>query len=114
MSIRPPPNSDLAVLPSPHSTSVALKEQYRLQMAMERQHGESAGDESLTLTDLVRIVLKHKWTLLMAIVLACAVAGVRTLLTTPIYRSTVVLQIERAAPPVVRFNNEMEQYQGYV
>ncbi len=85
-----------------------------LQTALERQHEEQAGDESLTLTDLLHIVLKHKWTLLIVILLACAVAGVRTLLSTPIYRSTVVLQIERVAPAVVRFNNDMDQYQGYV
>ena len=107
-------NADIPVLPQPPSTTIALQQPYRLQTALERHHDEQAGDESLTLTDLLHIVLKHKWTLLIVILLACAVAAVRTLLSTPIYRSTVVLQIERAAPPVVRFNNEMDQYQGYV
>ncbi len=113
MSIRHPLNANISVLPPP-SAAVALQQPYRLQTALERQHEEQAGDESLTLTDLLRIVLKHKWTLLVVILLACAVAAVRTLLSTPIYRSTVVLQIERVAPPVVRFNNDMDQYQGYV
>ena len=113
MSFRPPLNADLSVLPPPHSTSLALQQPYRLQTTLERQREEQSGDESLTLTDLLHIVLKHKWTLLMVMLLACAVATVRTLLSTPIYRSTAVLQIERVAPPVVRFN-EMDQYQGYV
>ncbi len=98
MSNRQPLNADIPVLPPPPSTALALQQPYRLQTALERQHEEQAGDESLTLTDLLRIVLKHKWTLLVVILLACAVAAVRTFLSTPIYRSTVVLQIERVAP----------------
>ncbi len=52
--------------------------------------------------------------MLIVILLACAVAAVRTFLSTPIYRSTAVLQIERVAPSVVRFNNEVDQDQGSV
>ena len=114
MSNRQPLNADIPVLPPPHGTALALQQPYRLQTALERQHEEQAGDESLTLTDLLHIVLKHKWTLLVVILLACAVAAVRTFLSTPIYRSTVVLQIERVAPSVVRFNNDVDQDQGYV
>jgi capsular exopolysaccharide synthesis family protein len=114
MSFRPPLNADISVLPPPHSTSLAVQQPYRLQTTLERQREEQAGDESLTLTDLLHIVLKHKWTLLMVMLVACAVATVRTLLSTPIYRSTAVLQIERVAPPVVRFSSDMDQYQGYV
>jgi succinoglycan biosynthesis transport protein ExoP len=112
MSNRQHLNANITVVP-PHS-ALAFQQPYRLQPALERPDEEQAGDESLTLTDLLHIVLKHKWTLLIVILLACAVAAVRTLLSTPIYRSTVVLQIERVAPPVVKFNNDMDQYQGYV
>lgn len=90
--------------------AIALRQPYRLQTAVERQHEEQATDDSLTLTDLLRIVLKHKWTLLTVIVLACAVAAVRTFLSTPIYRSTVILQIERA-PRVVSFNTDVDREQ---
>lgn len=91
--------------------AVALRQPYRLQTAVERQQEDQITDESLTLTDLLRIVLKHKWTLLTVILLACAVAAVRTFLSTPIYRSTVILQIERVAPRVVSFNNEVDREQ---
>lgn len=91
--------------------AVALRQPYRLQTAIERQQEEQITDESLTLTDLLRIVLKHKWTLLTVIVLACAVAAVRTFLSTPIYRSTVILQIDRAAQRVVSFNNDVDREQ---
>lgn len=91
--------------------AVALRQPYRLQTAIERQQEDQVTDESLTLTDLLRIVLKHKWTLLTVIVLACAVATVRTFLSTPIYRSTVILQIDRAAQRVVSFNNDVDREQ---
>src|SRR5512140_352018 len=115
MSNRPPLNADMPDSPPLLLRSaLALQQPYRLQSALERQLEEQADDESLTPTDLFQIVLKHKWTLLVVILLACAVAAVRTLLSTPIYRSTVVLQIERVAPPVVKFNNDMDpQFQGY-
>ena len=51
--------------------AIALRQPYRLQTAIERQQEDQITDESLTLTDLLRIVLKHKWTLLTVIVLAC-------------------------------------------
>jgi succinoglycan biosynthesis transport protein ExoP len=92
--------------------ALALHQPYRLQTALERQQEEQVTDESLTLTDLIRIVLKHKWTLLIVIFLACSVAAVRTFLSTPIYRSTVILQIERVAPRVVSFNNEADPAQA--
>jgi polysaccharide biosynthesis transport protein len=94
-------------LPPAANTAVALHQPYRLQTAIERQNEEQAADESLTLSDLLRIVLKHKWILLTVIVLACAVAAIRTFLSTPLYRSTVILQIERVAPRVVSFNNDV-------
>ena len=92
--------------------ALAVRQPYRLQTSFERQQEEQGTDESLTLTDLLRIVLKHKWTLLIVIFLACSVAAVRTFLSTPIYRSTVILQIERVAPRVVNFNNEADPEQA--
>jgi succinoglycan biosynthesis transport protein ExoP len=93
--------------PSPRGNAVALRGGYQLQLpghTAPEEHGDS-----IQLIDLLRIVLKHKWTLLMVLVVAAGIAGIRTLLQTPIYRSTVTLQIERVAPRVVNFNNEVEQ-----
>jgi polysaccharide biosynthesis transport protein len=96
----------------PHpNTAVALRQPYRLQTAVERQHEEQATDDSLTLTDLLRIVLKHKWTLLTVVLLACGAALIKSFLSVPLYRSTVILQIERAAPRVVSFNNDADMDQ---
>ncbi|RYH31354.1 MAG: exopolysaccharide biosynthesis protein, partial [Alcaligenaceae bacterium] len=90
------------------NTAVALRQPYRLQTAVEQQREDQAADDTLDLKDLLRIVLKHKWTLLTVIVLACAVAAVRTFLSTPLYRSTAIVQIDTTAPRVVTFNNDMD------
>jgi capsular exopolysaccharide synthesis family protein len=91
------------------ANELAVRQPWQLQPALPRQEEEQLGDDSLTLTDIGRIVLKHKWTLLLVIAIACAVAAIRTFLSTPIYRSTVILQIDRATPRVVRFENDPEQ-----
>ncbi|MBC5781708.1 polysaccharide biosynthesis tyrosine autokinase [Ramlibacter sp. USB13] len=91
------------------SNELAVRQSYQLQTGLARPEEEHVADDSLTLTDIGRIILKHKWTLLVVIALACTAAVVRTLLSTPIYRSTVILQIDRASPRVVRFENDPEQ-----
>lgn len=101
----PPENLPGPAMPRGHA--VALRGAYALQLP-----GQTAPEEqgdSIQLVDLLRIVLKHKWTLLMVLVVAAGIAGIRTLLETPIYRSTVTLQVERVAPRVVNFNNDLEQ-----
>jgi succinoglycan biosynthesis transport protein ExoP len=91
------------------ANELAVRQPYQVQTALARQEEEQLADDAITLKDLGRIVLKYKWTLLLVIALACTVAAIRTFLSTPIYRSTVILQIERATPRVVRFENDPEQ-----
>jgi hypothetical protein len=57
MSNRQHLNANITVVP-PHS-ALAFQQPYRLQPALERPDEEQAGDESLTLTDLLHIVLKQ-------------------------------------------------------
>jgi succinoglycan biosynthesis transport protein ExoP len=95
------------------ANELALRQPFQMQAgALARHEEEQAGDDSLTLTDIGRIVLKHKWTLLLVVLLACAVAAVRTFLSTPVYRSSVILQIDAASPRVVRFEKDPEQERG--
>ncbi|HYE40571.1 MAG TPA: Wzz/FepE/Etk N-terminal domain-containing protein, partial [Ramlibacter sp.] len=90
-------------------SEVALRQSHELQALLARPEEEHGGDDSLTLTDIGRIVLKHKWTLLVVVLLAVSAAAIRTFLSTPVYRSTVVLQIDRVSPRVVRFDADPEQ-----
>jgi len=97
---------------APGMTELAVRQPYYLSTAISEQSQDAPTDDSLTLTTLLRILYKHKWVLLLVMVLSAAVAGVRTLLSTPVYRSTVTLQIERAAPRVITFNTD-EQDTGW-
>lgn len=94
---------------APAAGAVALREAYELQVGYGRPEEEPFAGDSLTLKDLGRIVLKYKWTLLLVIGMALMAAAVKTFLSTPVYRSTVILQIDRATPRVVRFENDPEQ-----
>lgn len=98
-----------SALVAPAAGEVALRQGYQLQTQLGRSEEEQVGDDALTLTDIGRIVLKHKWTLLLVISLACLIAAVKTFLSTPVYRSTVILQIDKSAPRVVRFEKDPEQ-----
>src|SRR6478752_347847 len=106
------PRATINHVPSAN-TAIALHQPYRIQTAVERQAEEQSTDNSLTVGDLLRIVQKHKWTLLAVVLLACTVSTVRTFLSTPIYRSTTVLQIERQAPRVVSFGNDADRDPGW-
>lgn len=97
------------VVGAPAAGAVALREAYELQVGYGRPEEEPFAGDSLTLKDLGRIVLKYKWTLLLVIGMALMAAAVKTFLSTPVYRSTVILQIDRATPRVVRFENDPEQ-----
>jgi polysaccharide biosynthesis transport protein len=86
-----------------HATELALRQPYMLQATLDRQHEEEDDAAALTLSDLLGIVLKHKWTLLLVVLVSTGIAGINTFLLKPTYRATTVLQIERAAARVVDF-----------
>ncbi|QJW83705.1 hypothetical protein HK414_05600 [Ramlibacter terrae] len=92
------------------ANELALRQPHQLQLGgAVRPDEDPVGDDSLTLTDIGRIVYKHKWTLLPVIALGATVAAVRTFLSTPVYRSSVILQIEQVTPRVVQFQNDPDQ-----
>lgn len=102
--------SALQRAPRSANTAIAMPHPYSLQVGGgEAAPTDDPTSNALTLTDLLRIVLKHKWTLLLVLLLGAGVSAVRTLLSTPVYRSTVTLQIEKAAPRVVNFANDADQ-----
>lgn len=101
------PSANLPGPATPRQTAVALRHSYQLQTAVGTGE-DDGGSDALHLVDLLRIVLKHKWTLLAVVLVAGMFSGVRTLLQTPIYRSTVTIQVERVAPRVMSFNNDAD------
>jgi polysaccharide biosynthesis transport protein len=87
------------------TTDLALRQPYLLQTALERQSEDEDDASALTLSDLLGMVLKHKWTLLLVILVSTSIAGINTFLLRPTYRATAVIQIERAPARIVDFKN---------
>ena len=62
-----------------------------------------ADDEAIHFRDLWRVVVKRKWVVIAVFLIVLATALVATMMTTPIYRATITLKIEREASKVVDF-----------
>ncbi len=86
---------------------------YLLESTAER---EENGDE-LSLLDALQILARRKWTILTCLFITVVAVVTATFLMTPIYRSTLTLQIEREPPKIVQYQssveNETDAYQGY-
>ena len=92
-------------LPQRGGTDLVLRQPYLLQTALDRQADDEDDASALTLSDLLGMVLKHKWTLLLVVLFSTGIAGINTFLLRPTYRATTVLQIERAPARIVDFKN---------
>ncbi|MGH8586420.1 MAG: GumC family protein [Gammaproteobacteria bacterium] len=69
----------------------------------ETSYGESEADEGLDLRGYWRVLVKRKWTVLVFFCITVALTATATFLTTSIYRATTMLQIDREAPKVVKY-----------
>jgi polysaccharide biosynthesis transport protein len=101
---------DFDTIPSPlpnagAGTALALRQPYMLQTGLERALEDESDENALTLADLLHIVMKHKWTLLLVMMLSLGVAAVHTFLLRPTYRATVVLQIDKPPARIVEFSS---------
>lgn len=107
------PTTALTLLPAGGALVVGDKT-YRLIPLLEPQSEVVQEAPGLSLQDILRLLRKHKWTLLLALLLACAFGVVHTLLSTPTYQSTVVLQFDKSAQRVVPFADVSAEEQVYV
>jgi capsular exopolysaccharide synthesis family protein len=87
-----------------HPSEIALRQAY-LPQPWQQRPSEDDDESALSLHDLLQIVLKHKWTLLVVLLMSVVIAGINTFLSRPIYRATTVLQIDSRPQRVVDFNN---------
>jgi polysaccharide biosynthesis transport protein len=103
-----------AQLSQRHPHEVALRQPYLLQTSQDRQIDDEDNGSALTLSDLLGMVLKHKWTLLLVVLVATGIAGVNTFLLRPTYRATTVIQIDRAPAKIVDFNRNADLEQASI
>ena len=71
--------------------------------SFEPPYGESEADEGLDLRGYWRVLVKRKWTVLVFFCITVALTATATFLTTRVYRATTMLQIDREAPKVVKY-----------
>ena len=62
-------------------------------------------DDSLHLRDLIRIIWKRKWWIVAVTLLAVTYFTITTLMETPLYRATTVLQIDRGTQRIVDYKD---------
>ncbi|MFO1433608.1 MAG: polysaccharide biosynthesis tyrosine autokinase [Candidatus Competibacteraceae bacterium] len=112
-------NENIVLEPPERTSGRALAEwqqapsPYFLEPSVDKQ---SNLDESGFL-DAWRIIVKRKWTILTCLFITVVTVVTATFLMTPIYRSTLTLQIEREPQKIVQYQssveNEPDAYQGY-
>jgi capsular exopolysaccharide synthesis family protein len=102
------PDHDADKLPAPSergrvsALSLARRNQ-QMSLDLRTVPAESGEDEDeFNLLDYWRILVKRKWTVLAVAALVLVIGFVATLMTTPIYRSTAVIQLERSNLQVVQ------------
>lgn len=69
--------------------------------------GETQSD-AFTIREIIRIILKHKWTLLSSALLFTVLALLYGLTNTPLYRASTLVQVDRAAPRIISFNKDVD------
>lgn len=102
------PTPDSNSLPPPRSAALALRPTHELRLGNlePTPAGPEIEDDSIDLRELWRMVMRHKWALLTITAFTLLVALVAGLLSTPLYESTVTLQIDKSTNQVVQFEKD--------
>jgi len=114
MSLENKPNSDnlpAEVNSTPKNTQLAIANQFGIQLGGNPGRLDEQHDNEISLRDIWRLIVKHKWLLITITVLGLLLALLISFLRTPIYQASTTLQIGQRAPRVVQFKNDIEQGQ---
>jgi capsular exopolysaccharide synthesis family protein len=84
------------------SLTVSRQGQQALSLDVLTGRNPEPDEEAINFLDYWRILVKRKWTVLATLGMVLVIGLVNTLLTTPIYRSTATLQLERTSLQVVQ------------
>ena len=107
------PDSFLPTQPPQRTTALSLREAAMLQTGVLRDTAADAPDDALDIKALLRILNKYKWMLLAFALLGLAVSVVKTLTSTPLYRATAMVQIERPPGRIVAFKGDVSSSDDY-
>jgi polysaccharide biosynthesis transport protein len=93
------------------NTQLANANPFGIQLAGEPSRLDEIKENEISLRDIWRLVLKHKWLLVTITLIGLILALLISLIRTPIYQASTTLQIGQRAPKVVQFENNNEQGQ---
>ena len=93
------------------NTQLANTNPFGIQLAGAPARMEEIRENEISLRDIWRLVLKHKWLLVTITIVGLILALLISLIRTPIYQASTTLQIGQRAPKVVQFENNSEQGQ---
>ncbi len=94
--------------------ALALSEEERELSLYDRVQGSDFGDEEgMNLKDYWIVILRHKFTIILFTLIALVASAIATSLQTPIYRSSVKLQIDREAVRIVNFEGVTPREAAY-
>ncbi|WP_456375050.1 GumC family protein [Thiolapillus sp.] len=96
--------------------SLALSEEERELSLRHRFQGNGHGEEEeerLDLKEYWAVLVRHKFTILLFVTISLVASAIFTSLQTPVYRSSVKLQIDREAARVVNFEGVTPREAAY-
>ena len=85
------------------NTQLANTNPFGIQLAGAPARMEEIRENEISLRDIWRLVLKHKWLLVTITIVGLILALLISLIRTPIYQASTTLQIGQRAPKVVQF-----------
>jgi succinoglycan biosynthesis transport protein ExoP len=100
--------------PDPRGRELALVQEDRLPIAYQGAGAALPEDDEdeINLREYWQVILRRKWTIIYFFLFVVVVAVLTTYLMTPIYRSTLVMQIERESAKVVDFQDVTPDERG--
>ena len=72
------------------------------------QNDDQSDDDVINLTDLWRMVVKHKWLLVSVALVGLLAALLFSFIRTPLYQASTTLQVDKRAASVVQFGQEAD------
>jgi capsular exopolysaccharide synthesis family protein len=94
---------NLPVAPAQRGQQLAtIDPRMQAMSAIMRPAETDADDDGLDLLNYWRVIVKRRWTVLSVLVIVLLTGMMMTMLTTPIFRATATLQIDRQASGIVK------------
>jgi len=102
--------TEAAQLPPPSDASRALQEAPQTRLPQQYVPGavnpeQIVDDDAIDLREYWHILLRYKWTIALVVALSLGLALIATFNTTPIYKASTLIQIDRTSNRIVEYGD---------